>query len=635
MKKLFGLLLFSNVVLSQSVPNGTIVQGQVWTPAQWNAAWQSKSDFPLVAVGSDTQVQFNLAGGLAGSSNFTWDNVNRVLSAPIFSLSNTNLDMTGAYAPATSALYTSGLFIHGVPTTPPNGLISPFNIYISGDTVDADTNGNGFLTGLSVLDAPGAGFKGGRTGIQGSVSVVGTPAVIDSDGIVGVLGIVRASANMLGAAGSYASYAGSVFGGNSNIFTTTGATFLKTVNAHEFDSTIASGTSAADHYGISIVEGSSHAVQGAFDDSAISINNQGGASVGWNFGISFGSYAHQWAFGNTSTLIGAQIRQVPSVGTDPALYGVDFRNVSFQSGGAAFISTGWSIDPSGSEQANSVVIGSPAGGNKGAGTFNANAGFIGGVAVSTSTGANPTGTIGLTAVNGSATTFMRSDAAPIWSQALSPTNTGSWTFAGFSNVSTSTTAVSPGTAGAGAPSLFWVSSTGATDSKLWFVGATATDFIGRTVNDANSANATWLDVNRSGNTIVSVAFGNAVTNPGYFFNGTGAISGVGSGLTLLNASNISSGTVNAARLPASSVTLAGTSGSIGGGALIAGQCTSGTATVAGATTSMVALADPNTYPGDGTIWDAQVTSSNTVTTKVCAIIALTPTSSTYNIRVLQ
>lgn len=37
---------------------------------------------------------------------------------------------------------------------------------------------------------------------------------------------------------------------------------------------------------------------------------------------------------------------------------------------------------------------------------------IGGVAVSTSTGANPTGQIGTSAVNGSATTFMRSDAAP-------------------------------------------------------------------------------------------------------------------------------------------------------------------------------------------------------------------------------
>jgi hypothetical protein len=99
------------------------------------------------------------------------------------------------------------------------------------------------------------------------------------------------------------------------------------------------------------------------------------------------------------------------------------------------------------------------------------------------------------------------------------------------------------------------------------------------------------------------------------------------------------GTVNATALYSNGTqilpTLSGTSGSIGGGALIAGQCATGTLTVTGATTTMVALTDPNTYPGDGTIWDAQVTAANTVTVKVCAIIALTPTASTYNVRILQ
>lgn len=43
MIKLF-LLLLPGLLLAQSVPNGTIIQGQIWTPAQWNAAWQSKAD---------------------------------------------------------------------------------------------------------------------------------------------------------------------------------------------------------------------------------------------------------------------------------------------------------------------------------------------------------------------------------------------------------------------------------------------------------------------------------------------------------------------------------------------------------------------------------------------------------------
>src|SRR6185312_4313225 len=42
--------------------------------------------------------------------------------------------------------------------------------------------------------------------------------------------------------------------------------------------------------------------------------------------------------------------------------------------------------------------------------------------------ANPSGSIGLTAVNGTAVTAMRSDAAPPLSQAIAPTWTGNHTF---------------------------------------------------------------------------------------------------------------------------------------------------------------------------------------------------------------
>lgn len=51
-------------------------------------------------------------------------------------------------------------------------------------------------------------------------------------------------------------------------------------------------------------------------------------------------------------------------------------------------------------------------------------------ATATSSSANPTATIGLAIVNGSAATFMRSDAAPALNQAISPTWTGTHTFDG-------------------------------------------------------------------------------------------------------------------------------------------------------------------------------------------------------------
>lgn len=49
--------------------------------------------------------------------------------------------------------------------------------------------------------------------------------------------------------------------------------------------------------------------------------------------------------------------------------------------------------------------------------------------ISGASGANPSATIGLSAVNGSAPTFLRSDGAPALSQTISPTMTGNWTFA--------------------------------------------------------------------------------------------------------------------------------------------------------------------------------------------------------------
>lgn len=85
-----------------------------------------------------------------------------------------------------------------------------------------------------------------------------------------------------------------------------------------------------------------------------------------------------------------------------------------------------------------------------------------------------------------------------------------------------------------------------------------------------------------------------------------------------------------------SLILKGTTGSIGGGLLTAGACATGTATVTGATTAMTTnLPQPATYPGDGFEIYSYVSASNTVTVKVCALVALTPTASTYSVSVNQ
>jgi len=102
----------------------------------------------------------------------------------------------------------------------------------------------------------------------------------------------------------------------------------------------------------------------------------------------------------------------------------------------------------------------------------------------------------------------------------------------------------------------------------------------------------------------------------------------------------SSTSVNTATWPDASGTIAyvitATSSAYGGAPLTAGTCTGGSTSTPGATTAMVATASPVTYPGDGIYWVAYVGSADNTTVKVCSTFtSLTPTSSTYNIRIVK
>ncbi|WP_321913589.1 hypothetical protein [Paraburkholderia sp. J11-2] len=81
--------------------------------------------------------------------------------------------------------------------------------------------------------------------------------------------------------------------------------------------------------------------------------------------------------------------------------------------------------------------------------------------------------------------------------------------------------------------------------------------------------------------------------------------------------------------------LTGTTSSIGGSSLAAGACATGTVAVSGATTSMAVAVSPVATPGAGYVWEGYVSAAGTVTVNVCAIVAGTPTATTYNVRVAQ
>ena len=168
---------------------------------------------------------------------------------------------------------------------------------------------------------------------------------------------------------------------------------------------------------------------------------------------------------------------------------------------------------------------SASGGSMGAGTINATAYYVNGVALATGgSGANPSASVGLTAVNGSAGTFMRSDAAPPLSVSISPTWTGTHLFTG-ATANHATSAVGLGLE-SGFPAITFGYAGAATDAKSWDMLAQAGpsgNLTIRAINDAATVARNCIEFTRSGLAVVSITFGNATDNTGFTFTGTGGV----------------------------------------------------------------------------------------------------------------
>jgi hypothetical protein len=117
--------------------------------------------------------------------------------------------------------------------------------------------------------------------------------------------------------------------------------------------------------------------------------------------------------------------------------------------------------------------------------------------------ANPTGTIGLAAVNGTAATWMTSDSAPKLSQTISPTMTGNWVF-------TPTSGAGPafnGTANNYAATFVASSTSGQSYGPKISAGTTSADSAFQVTNQAATAN--YLQVRGDG--LLTIGGGTVLT----------------------------------------------------------------------------------------------------------------------------
>lgn len=235
--------------------NPGLRQGQVPTAAQWNSYFSAKSDYlgftplnPSSLVGSGAVTVTPGAG------------VVTVGCATCFLKSGGTITQTSGTGPGIGITQTTTGSV--VPATALN--------YINANDT-ADITGGGYY--FNVLIGMGAGMKGNRVGIAGSVGLNAASGNIATFGeYTGVYGGATAAANDNGTPGTER---GSFFGSNFVGAALNGATNLVGVTAGEDDIVMATGSSAKFVWIRVLAHGLAHAVRGSVVDTMLALTSQG------------------------------------------------------------------------------------------------------------------------------------------------------------------------------------------------------------------------------------------------------------------------------------------------------------------------------------------------------------------------
>lgn len=190
---------------------------------------------------------------------------------------------------------------------------------------------------LGVIHSFGGGSaQGDFTGIGAHLSQTATTGNT-SGNYVGMLSVATASAP------DGANPA--IWGGNDNTFLTGAATNWLQIIGREIDVAVTSGASVQDKIGLQTVMTSIDAVAGTRSNIGATFNNGAGAT-GWDCMVCAGGYAGNFPMNANGTIIGAWAHgiarnasggAVPSNNAGTTLYGLDWSNVTFASGGAPIV----------------------------------------------------------------------------------------------------------------------------------------------------------------------------------------------------------------------------------------------------------------------------------------------------------
>jgi hypothetical protein len=144
--------------------------------------------------------------------------------------------------------------------------------------------------------------------------------------------VVHSNQNVGGTALNASDAQGEIVGNDSNVYFLSGATNWLVFSAHEFDTSIPTGTSAVIHNDLNIVLTNTHKIRGTLEDAGIKMANQLNTTQTWLNGWENGSLTSVWPYGSDSTLIKATRQLLPTAASQPVLdTGLDLSDVAFTS----------------------------------------------------------------------------------------------------------------------------------------------------------------------------------------------------------------------------------------------------------------------------------------------------------------